>query len=255
MKRQWLYTVFAAVGLLVLTSGSAQAQVVQVSRGADSRHAIGFTFGGFFPTGNDGRDDQDVILANSFVLSAWDSPGERLNAHEFSDVTFGAEYTFAVSEFLEAGFGVGYHKQTVPTYYTDLVNTNGSEIEQDLRLRTVPVTATIRFLPVGRSGPVQPYVGGGLAIVNWHYSEIGEFVDDNDLVFSNRSDPFVADGTSFGPVVLGGVRFPIGDALMIGGELRYQWATGSTGGFDNGFLGNKIDLGGTTANFTIHFRF
>ena len=254
MKRQWLYTVFAAVGLLALTSASAQAQVVQVSRGADSRHAIGFTFGGFFPTGNDGRDDQDVILANSFVLSAWDSPGERLNAHEFSNVTFGAEYTFAVSEFLEAGFGVGYHKQTVPTYYTDLVNTNGAEIEQDLRLRTVPVTATIRFLPVGRSGPVQPYVGGGLAIVNWHYSEIGEFVDDNDLVFELLR-PL---RRRWHVVRSSGVRrraIPDWGRPMIGGELRYQWATGSTGGFDNGFLGNKIDLGGTTANFTIHFRF
>ena len=34
MKRQWLWTVCAAVGLLALTSASAQAQVVQVSRGA-----------------------------------------------------------------------------------------------------------------------------------------------------------------------------------------------------------------------------
>ena len=58
-----------------------------------------------------------------------------------------------------------------------------------------------------------------------------------------------------GPVILGGLRFPIGDALTIGGEVRWQKATGDTGGLDEGFLGNKIDLGGTTANFTIHFRF
>jgi len=248
MKRQWFVTVFAAVGLLALSSASAQAQVVQVSRGADSRQAIGFTIGGFFPRGADVRDKDDTILANLDDLA--------FEVNDFNNVTFGGEYLFAISEFLEGGVGIGYYSQTVNSVYANFVNTNGSEIEQDLKLRIVPITATVRFLPIGRTAAVQPYVGGGLGIFNWRYSEIGDFVDFTDnSVFSNRSNPFVADGTSFGPVVLGGVRFPIGDALMIGGELRYQWATGTTGGLDKGFLGEKIDLGGTTANFTIHFRF
>jgi len=248
MQRQWFVTVFAAVGLLALSSASAQAQVVQVSRGGDSRHAIGFTIGGFFPRGEDSRDPDDTILANLDDLA--------FEMDDFHNVTFGGEYLFGVSEFLEAGVGVGYYSKTVHSVYANFVNTNGSEIQQDLKLRIVPITATVRFLPIGRTAAVQPYVGGGLGIFNWRYSEIGDFVDFTDnSVFSNRSNPFVADGTSFGPVVLGGVRFPIGDAMMIGGELRYQWATGNTGGLDNGFLGEKIDLGGTTANFTIHFRF
>jgi hypothetical protein len=43
--------------------------------------------------------------------------------------------------------------------------------------------------------------------------------------------------------------------VTAGGEVRWQKATGDTGGIDAGFLGDKIDLGGVTANFTIHFRF
>jgi len=247
MKRQWLVTVCAAVGL-AMTSASAQAQVVQVSRSEDSRHAIGFNVGGFFPRGADTRDSQDTILADLDDLA--------FEIKDFNNVTFGGEYVYAISPFLEAGVGIGYYSKTVNSVYANFVNTNGSEIEQDLKLRIVPITATVRFLPIGRTAAVQPYVGGGLGIFNWRYSEIGDFVDFTDnSVYSNRSNPFVADGTSFGPVVLGGVRFPIGDALTIGGELRYQWATGNTGGLDKGFLGEKIDLGGTTANFTIHFRF
>ena len=249
MKRQWFYSVFAAIGLLALTSGSAQAQVVQVSRGGDSRHAIGFNFGGFFPRGEDSRDVDDTILADLDDLA--------IQVKDFRNVTFGGEYLFGISDFLEAGVGVGYYQKTVNSVYANFVNTNGSEIEQDLKLRMVPVTATIRFLPVGRSGPVQPYVGGGVAIINWRYSEIGDFVDfdNNNTVFSNRSNPFVADGTAVGPVLLGGVRFPIGDAMTFGGEVRWQKATGDTGGIDAGFLGDKIDLGGASAAFTIHFRF
>jgi len=247
MKRQWCLGVLAAVALLALTSASAQAQVVQVSRGGDSRHAIGFTIGGFFPRGADGRTDDDTLVANLDDLA--------FEIEDFRNVTFGGEYVLTINEFLEAGFGAGYYQKTVPTVYANLVNTNGSEIEQDLKLRIVPVTATIRFLPIGRSGPVQPYVGGGVGFFHWRYSEIGEFVDENNVVFSNRSDPFIADGTSVGPVILTGLRFPIGDALTLGGEVRWQWATGDTGGIDQGFLGNKIDLSGGTVNFAIHFRF
>ncbi|MEO7276044.1 MAG: hypothetical protein ABIX28_12430 [Vicinamibacterales bacterium] len=249
MKRQWFYSACAAIGLLALTSASAQAQVMQVSRGGDSRNAIGFTFGGFFPRGEDSRDVDDTILANLDDLA--------FDVKDFRNVTFSGEYLFGISDFLEAGVGVGYYQKTVNSVYANFVNTNGSEIAQDLKLRTVPVTATIRFLPVGRNAPVQPYVGGGVAIINWRYSEIGDFVDfdNNNTVFSNRSNPFVADGTAIGPVLLGGVRFPVGDAVTFGGEVRWQKATGDTGGINAGFLGEKIDLGGATASFTIHFRF
>jgi opacity protein-like surface antigen len=252
MKRQWLYTVCAAVGLLALTTASAQAQVVQVSRSGDSRHAIGFNFGYFFVTSVDGRASgtpDDTILANLDDLA--------FEVNDFNNVTFGGEYLFAINDYLEAGVGAGYYQKTVNSVYANFVNTNGSEIEQDLKLRIVPVTATIRFLPVGRTAPVQPYVGAGIGFFNWRYSEIGDFVDfdNNNTVFSNRSDPFIADGTAVGPVLLAGVRFPVGDALTFGGEVRWQKATGDTGGLNAGFLGEKIDLGGTTANFTIHFRF
>ena len=59
----------------------------------------------------------------------------------------------------------------------DFVDNDGSEIEQDLRLRIVPIAFTIRVLPLGQSSAVQPYFGAGLGIFNWRYSESGEFVD------------------------------------------------------------------------------
>ena len=143
----------------------------------------------------------------------------------------------------------------VHTVYQDLVNENGTEIEQDLTLKLVPISATVRFLPLGRGGAFEPYVGGGVGFFNYRWTEIGDFVNEDGNVFSNLSDPFVAEGTAVGPVLVAGARFPIGDAFSIGGEVRWQSAKGDTGGFDAGFLGDKIDLGGVTTNFTIQVRF
>jgi len=67
---------------------------------------------------------------------------------------------------------------------------------------------------------------------------------------------FVADGTAVGPVVLGGIRFPVSDVFTVGGEIRWQKAVGK-GLVDQNefFLGDKIDLGGWNTNFTFHLRF
>ena len=145
---------------------------------------------------------------------------------------------------------LGYYSRTVPSVYEDFVDDDGTELQQDLRLRIVPFMATARLLPLGSDSPIQPYIGGGLGVFMWRYSEIGEFVDPSDLtIFSAR---YIADGTEVGPVVLGGIRFDAGDRASIGGEMRYQRARGT---LDDDFLGDTIDLGGFTYQAVFHLRF
>ena len=36
---------------------------------------------------------------------------------------------------------------------------------------------TVRAFPIGRTTPVQPYVGGGINFYRWNYKESGEFID------------------------------------------------------------------------------
>jgi hypothetical protein len=114
----------------------------------------------------------------------------------------------------------------------------------------VPISFTVRALPLGQSNPFQPYFGVGLNVVNWRYSESGDFIDFNN----NREifrDSFVASGSATGPVVLGGIRFG-GQTLTAGGEIRYSAAKAD---LPSDFAGNKIDLGGWTYNFTMGVRF
>jgi hypothetical protein len=230
---------------IVLLAGAAQAQA-QVRRVDSPRQAVGFNLGYFSLRAEDARASGDVLLAD---LS--DIEPLAFEVDDFNSVTFGGEWLFPLGEYLEGSVGLGYYQRGVDSVYEDVVSDNGTEIEQELKLRIIPFTATVRFLPVGR-GAVQPYVGAGLGVFNWRYSEVGEFVDTFDYsIFRAR---YLADGTAAGPVVLGGIRFPVADVWMLGGEIRWQKAEG-TFDEDSDLLGDRIDLGGWSTSFTFHLRF
>ena len=155
-----------------------------------------------------------------------------------------------MGEYIDGGLGVGVFSQTVPSVYAEYVNDNGTQIRQDLKLRIVPFSATIRFLPLGRRAPIQPY-RAGVGIFSWRYSESGEFVDFYD--YSIFNDWFVDSGAAVGPLILGGVNVPMG-RLRRG--LRDPlpgrcWRLDE----DIGFYGTKVDLGGFNylATFKIGF--
>jgi len=237
--------VFAVAALMaILSPATAQAQITRVT-GSDTRQSFGVNLGAFFPKGEDSRVDNDVLFTNLDSL--------LFDIDDFTGFSFSGEYLFAITNNFEVGAEAGFYQETVTSIYRNFVNIDNTEIEQDLKLRIVPLTASIRFLPLGRGAAVQPYIGIGASLLNWRYSETGEFVDFSDgSVFHEK---YVAKGNTFAPVVIGGVRFPIADIWTIGGEVRYQSADGDTGGRAAGFLDDKIDLGGWTANFNVHIRF
>lgn len=224
------------LGLVLLASVVAPAT-------SSAQQSLNFYVGGFVPRGEDGRDRDDVLRNNLDFLS--------FDIKDFNGATAGAEYLVGLGDWLDAGVGVGIYKRTVPSVYSDVVNNNGSEIEQDLKLRVVPFSATVRFLPLGHTNGVEPYIGAGVAILNYRYSETGQFVDFSDN--SIFRDSFSGSGTATGPLVLAGVRFPVG-MVAIGGEVRYQSAHGDLPS-DQGFSGSRIDLGGWTYAATFNVRF
>lgn len=245
MTTRFWRTVWGAVAAaLIFAPAAAQAQITRVS-GSDARQSFGVNLGGFFPKGEDSRIENDVLLENRNSL--------LFEIKDFRGVNVGAEYLLGVTDYIEAGLDVGFYQRTVPSIYADFTHDDGREIEQDLKLRIIPITASVRFLPTGRNASVQPYVGIGAGFLNWRYSETGEFVDfTDDSIFRDR---FVAKGNTVAPVVIGGLRFLAADVWTVGGEVRWQNADGDTGGRPAGFLTDKIDLGGWTANFNVHFRF
>lgn len=244
LEKCWRFVFCVATAVAVLAPAPASAQITRVSGGSDTRQAIGFNLGYFSLKGEDSRGENDVLFRNLDSL--------LFDIKDFNGASVGGEWLIAVTDFIEVGAGVSFYQRRVPSIYLNLQNADGSEIEQDLKLRQIPLSATVRFLPIGRRGSFQPYIGAGVGVINWRYTETGQFVDENDEIFRAV---FEADGNEVGPVILGGVRFPVADVWTIGGEVRWHSAKGDTGGITKGFLGDKIELGGWAANFAVHFKF
>jgi hypothetical protein len=235
MQRRVAVLTLAAAGCLFGGETPARAQ-----------QTLNFSLGYFTVRGEDARVDGDVLNENrNFRV---------FDIDDFNGAAVGAEWLVPLGEYVEAGAGLGFSRRSVPSVYEQFVDQDGSEIEQTMRLRLLPVDFTIRFLPLRQTSPVQPYFGAGLALVGWRYSESGEFVD-----FAQRNaifrDQFVASGTATGPVILGGLRFA-GDALSGGFEIRYHSADASLGSPFSLAQGDpRIDLGGWTYQFMMGWRF
>jgi hypothetical protein len=226
----------------VTSAGLLFAAILICASPAHAQQTINFTIGHFNPLDFDSRASGDVINENLTFLA--------FDPDEFGGASIGGEWLVGLGRFLEAGAGVSYTAQTVPSFYQDFFDPDGTEVDQDLHLRITPVAFTVRVLPFGQSTPIQPYFGGGLGIFNWKYRESGEFIDFN----AGREifvDTFEATGNSTGAIVLGGVRFA-GSSFSAGGEFRYQHASGD---LPNDFSAPKIDLGGWTFNVTVGARF
>jgi hypothetical protein len=203
------------------------------------------TLGGFFVKPEDSRVNGDVLVADRTSLD--------FLVKDFNGPTVTGEWLVGVSDYLEIGVSAGFYQRTAPSF--DRFNefqATGDLITQDLKLRIVPMTATVRFLPIGR-GSVEPYVGVGIGAFNWRYTETGDFVDLFDSSIFHAT--YEAKGTAVGPVALAGIRVPFADAFDVGGEVRWQKAEGDTKPDTSQLLGDKIDLGGWTAAATFHVRF
>jgi len=201
------------------------------------RQTVNFTIGGFVPRGEDARVDGDVLVEDRTFLV--------FNVDEFKSATVGAEWLFPIGNFVEGGAGISFTRRSVPTVYTAFTDNSGNEIEQELRLRRMPIDLTLRVLPLSASSPVQIYFGGGIALIPWRYSETGDFIDFNSSSRTVFRDSFVGTGTSTGGVALAGVRFQ-GDTASGGFEVKYHRASGKFDSNDDEFAAPRIDLGGWT---------
>lgn len=243
MRRRIAVAALAVASLFVATPRPASADSL-----------IGVHVGAFFLKGLGSRDiNDDVLRQNAEFLSYECSASDPI--HCFNGFTISGEYLFGFGDWIEAGVSVGYYSKKVTAVYTDYTDVDGTEIVNDTSVSNVPVAVTLRAFPIGRTTPVQPYVGGGVAFQRWRYKEAGEFID-----FSPGSglpifrDEFEDDGTAVGPTIVAGVRAPMGDRFFVGGEFRW---TGGKGDLDPelNFAGNKLDLGGWSAMAGFHVKF
>ena len=211
---------------------------------ATAQQTLNFSVGAFAVRGEDARVAGDVLIANRELF--------LFDFNDFTSPSLNAEWLAPLGDYFEAGAGIGFASRGVPTIYGDFVRPDGTEIDQELKLRTIPFSATVRILPFGRHRAVQAYVGGGIAVTNWRYSETGDFIDFSQSGRPIFRDSYAASGNAVGPVAVFGARAPMGN-FSLGGEMRYQKAEADLDERD--FLGPKLDLGGFHYVVTFGIRF
>ena len=257
MLRKSLFALVAVMlfGAAFAAPAHAQSQAVSLNigyfsvRGLDARATTDIAANELLLGGD--IDRLDYPFRNGIGCIANGDSAASCLKQAFNNVTFGGEWLIGIGDYLEGGVGVAYYSSgNVPSVSANFLNTDGSEITQTLKLRVVPITATLRFLPIGHRGVVEPYIGGGLGVFIWRYSEVGQFLDSDQNIFAAT---FNSSGTKVGPVVVGGVRVPVG-AYAVGFEVRYQRAEGDLGSTFAPFA-TTVDLGGITYQATFVVRF
>jgi hypothetical protein len=240
--RRWLLSL-TTVGAVSVVVGFIATPV------ASAQQSLNLYLGGFVPTSADARGTTTNGVSNDVLVADQNFLAFPLN--RFRGPSLGGEWLVALGDKFDAGLGIGFYQSTVSAVDNAFVNANGSDVVANLKLRIVPFTATIRVLPFGRKAPIQPYVGAGVGVFAWRYSETGQFVDSTtNNIFSGS---FVGSGSTTGPVVLGGLRVPVGP-MSPGFEVRWQSAKGTLP-TNQGFAGTVIDLGGFNYLFTFNIGF
>jgi hypothetical protein len=211
---------------------------------ARAQQTLNLSVGAFAVRGEDARVDGDVLVTNRDIYI--------FDFGDFTAPSLHAEWLVPVGDYFEAGAGIGFTTRGVPTIYDGFTRPDNTEIEQELKLRTIPMSVTLRVLPLGRNRGVEPYIGGGLGFTNWRYTETGDFIDFTLPGRPVFRESYVASGTALGPVAIFGLRVPAG-RFTFGGEIRYQKAEGDLDESD--FLAPQVDLGGFHYLGTVGIRF
>jgi len=228
MRRAIGVLTLAALGVLPATARAASLDI---------------RAGGFFPRANSNLFDDSVELYT-------------VSKRDFRGFTGGVELDAALTPNLELGFHVDGYSRSVDTSYRDFVHDDGREIQQTLKLRSIPVGVSLRLSPAGR-GSVSPYLAVGADLVVWRYEMFGDFVDFRAEDLPVISDAFESDGVAPGFHVAGGVRVKLSHDFSLVGEARYLAVPSDEMNKDFAQTRdrNKIDLSGVSALVGLSIRF
>ena len=148
-------------------------------RPASAQQTISVQLGGFLPKGENSRVEGDVLVINRQYL--------LFDFGDFNGFLVGGEWSFALGRIPRGGRRL----RLLPVDRARGLPRVGQRGRRPRSSRTSSCascrsTAVVQVLPLGAKRAFQPYVGGGLAVYFWRYSETGEFLGTDDSVFQRH---------------------------------------------------------------------
>jgi hypothetical protein len=183
-----------------------------------------------------------------------------LDRGDFRGPSLGAEFAILALPRLDIVLGVTFSQADRRSEFRDWVGDDDLPIEQVTSLRTVPVTASVRYLLVPRGRRISdmawlptattPYIGAGGGMTWYRLQQDGEFVDFED--FGIFFDVLETSGSH--PVVhaLAGVDHWFATRFGVNAEVRYTHGRARP---DQSFrFFDRLDLSGVQATLGFSVR-
>ena len=183
--------------------------------------ALLFRLGAFSPDGNSELWDFNVDTFNFDVST-------------FNYVMGGVELDLELTTFLDVAIALDGYSRRVSAHYLDFIREDGSEIQQSFKLKVLPITGGLRYLPVRKFHRFIPHVAAGVGLYYFDYQEAGDFVNlSSSAIFPST---FQDRGLTPGAYIGTGLEFRISEGIDPGqgwfvfGQFRRHWARAELGG-------------------------
>lgn len=168
----------------------------------------------------------------------------------FDSFTVGGEVSWRWTERLDVSATLGYADASVRSEFRDWVDLDDRPIEQTTERSRLPLTVSVKgylFERGRRISPLawvpgrwSPYVGAGVGILWYDFTQHGAFVDFETLdIFEDR---FTSEGSTLAAHVLAGVQVSLSRRVVARAEYRHSGASAELSGDFVGF--EPVDLGG-----------
>lgn len=183
-----------------------------------------------------------------------------MDRDDFLAPTVSGDVLFLAGRRFDVAIGAGHSLSQTRSEYRDWEGSDNLPIEQDTKLRVVPVTLTVRYQLNERGRTVgshawiprtfTPYVGGGVGVTWYNLSQSGEFIDIEDLSIFGRH--METSGTTGGASLVAGFDRWFTPVAGLNAEMRYSW--GSAAATPPWQHYDSIDLSGVQVSLGVSLR-
>lgn len=205
--------------------------------------ALVFKLGSYFPGG-------------ASELWAVNTETFNFDVADFRYLMGGIELDLELTNYLDVAVGLDAYSRQVGSNYRDFVRADGTDIAQTFKLKVLPITVGLRFLPLRKFRKLIPHVALGAGLYYFDYQEQGDFIStaSSQIFPGTFSDRGLVPGVQAGA----GAEYRFsegidpGEGWFVFGQFRRHWASAELAGE---FTGEKLDLGGSELAFGLSLRF
>lgn len=198
--------------------------------------------------------------ANSDLFS-FTTTNLTVNRGDFNALELGADLSFTLSPRVDLVFDLSTSGMSKGSEFRNFVDNNQLPIQQTTSFQRTPLTVNARYYLSERGrqighyawvpSRIVPYVGAGVGVMNYDFSQKGDFVDNTTLaVFP---DAFHSSGWAPMGQLLAGAEWSTSPGWAIRTEARYLMGSAAPSSDFAGF--HRIDLSGVTTSVGFFVRF